>query len=218
MAVSPNNPTGSVLSREDLDSLCALRLPVVVDEVFLAYPLEARARPSSALASGHDVLALGGLSKLAGLPQMKVGWIAIGGGDVFAATVLEQLERIADAFLSLSTPSAVATPRWLEASKTTREAIHARARTNLASLRRLVDGTGVTVPRVDAGWYACARLPRTRDDEAWAILLAVEDRVIVQPGYLFDFEDDGWVVLSLLTPERELEEGVRRLVARVDGA
>ena len=42
-----------------------------------------------------------------------------------------------------------------------------------------------------------------------------EDDVYVHPGHFFDFEDEAYVVVSLLTPEATLREGVRRIAARV---
>jgi len=213
LAVSPNNPTGSVLDAEDLRALDAAGLPVVVDEVFGAYPLEGRW--GSAYSLDHPVLVVGGLSKL-GLPQMKVGWIAVGGGQSFAQELLSRLELVADTYLSLSTPAQLALPRWLESRGPIVAAIRERTSENLAALRRLLpDESPITVPPVEAGWYACLRVPRSRTDEAWALRLLEADGVLVQPGYFYDFEDEGWLVVSLLTEGEAFREGATRLIARI---
>jgi aspartate/methionine/tyrosine aminotransferase len=217
IAVSPNNPTGSLLARDEVAHLAGFGVPVIVDEVFLGYPLETAPGAASAFSFDHDVFVLGGLSKLAGLPQMKLGWIAVGGSDAFAGEALAGLERVADAYLSLGTPAQVAAAEWLDASAVTRDAIRARTRANLEHLRAALASTPlVSVPRVDAGWYACMRFPRTLDDERWA-LRALERGVMVQPGYFYDFDEDGWLVVSLLAEEDAFREGIARVLAMAEG-
>ena len=97
------------------------------------------------------------------------------------------------------------------------DAIRARTRSNLSAFRRLVSAASpITIPPVEAGWYACLRVPRTRTDEEWALHLLEAEGVLVQPGYSYDFAEDGWLVASLLTPEDEFREGAGRLVACVE--
>jgi len=53
-------------------------------------------------------------------------------------------------------------------------------------------------------------VPRLMSDEELA--LALLDRgVVVQPGYFFDFDMEGFLVVSLLTREDVFEEGLHRL-------
>ena len=91
LVVSPNNPTGSYLTREDLASvsdLCRRRgWALIVDEVFADYPLEEAAPLTDVAARSADVLSfsLAGLSKTVGLPQLKLGWMIVGGPPGFAA-------------------------------------------------------------------------------------------------------------------------------------
>jgi len=223
--VSPNNPTGSYVKRAELEALAATGLPLVSDEVFAPFVLKqdaasaARRVPSVVGAGvGELVFALNGLSKLAALPQMKLGWIAVGGTRTDKVEeALGRLELIADAFLSVGTPVQVAGPELLAERELTTCAIHARLRTNLAAVRARVAGTSVTLLDVEGGWYAILRLPRTETEEAWSLLFLEEDAVYVHPGHFFDFAEEAYVVLSLLTPESRFAEGVRRLVARVAG-
>src|SRR5215210_1519450 len=84
LAVNPNNPTGSMLSRSELDMLavrCAEHgAALIVDEVFADYPLAAGSTSSTShVADGVLTFRLGGLSKSAGLPQVKLGWFAVDG-------------------------------------------------------------------------------------------------------------------------------------------
>ena len=219
IAVSPHNPTGCFLTREALDEIATLGLPLISDEVFGAYAMRPEAeRVSSALGCQAPlVFSLFGLSKLVGLPQLKLSWIAVGGtGAVDQA--LSRLELIADTFLSVSTPVQRALPRILAAHDAVTTAIAQRVRDNLATLRDALADAPVSLLDVQGGWYATLRLPATRDDEAWALDLLEHAGVWVQPGYLYDFEDDPLLVVSLLTPPGAFSAGVAALLARVRGS
>jgi aspartate/methionine/tyrosine aminotransferase len=220
VAVSPNNPTGSYLKREELTALADLGLPIVSDEVFGRYATRTDpTRACSALEAGDRaplVFSLGGLSKLAGLPQMKVAWMGVGGEAARVAEALGRLEVIADAFLSVGTPVQCALPALLSSRGVAEGAIRARVLSNLAGLRSAVEGSAVSLLDVEGGWSAILRLPQTRTEEAWALAFLEGDSVHVHPGHFYDFEDEAYMIVSLLTPEATLREGVRRMVARVD--
>jgi alanine-synthesizing transaminase len=207
VVVNPNNPTGSYVTRDEQDSIARLGLPVVSDEVFLDYPLEGTG--SSFVRDDVLTFTLGGLSKSAGLPHFKLGWIRVSGPA--KAEALDALELIADNFLSVATPVQTALPELLKIAPRIRAAISARTRAHLGTLRgALKDLRAVSVLPVEAGWSAVIRVPRLMSDEELA--LALLDRgVLVQPGYFFDFANEGFLVVSLLTPEETFAEGVRRI-------
>lgn len=219
LLVSPNNPTGSYVKEHELRALASLGLPIVSDEVFAAYPLEhAAGGTTTALAAEADlVCVLGGLSKRAALPQVKLGWVALGGADVAVAEALGRLELVADTWLSVSTPAQVAAPTLLRTAETARRHIHARLAANLVDLRRMAEASAVTVLRVEGGWYATLRLPATQDSEAWCSTFLQQDAVWVHPGFFFDFEGGAHVVVSLLTPRSDFVEGIHRVLRRVEG-
>ena len=210
VVVNPNNPTGSFVNAREQDALAAHRIPIISDEVFLPYPLEG----SGTSFVREDVLTftLGGLSKSAGLPHYKLGWIRASGPGKEEA--LEALELIADSFLSVNTPVQAALPSLLAAGARIRAAIAERTRANLATLRAAAKPSMQVLP-VEGGWSAVIRVPRVMSDDELA--LALLDRgVVVQPGYFFDFHAEGYVVVSLLTPAEVFVEGVRVLRALVD--
>jgi alanine-synthesizing transaminase len=215
--VHPNNPTGSYVKKDELAALGALGLPFISDEVFASYPLGAdphRARSALDWDSGL-VFALGGLSKMAALPQMKLAWIAVGGDDRLAREASARLELIADTFLSVGTPVQLAAPRLLASRHIARDAIRARLEVNLAVAAKELNGSPASLLRVEGGWYATLRLPRTRSEEEWVLTLLRDDGVYVHPGHFFDFASEAYVVTSLLTPEPTFREGLGRIIRKV---
>lgn len=220
VVVSPNNPTGSFVKRTELQAIASLGLPIVSDEVFAPYALrEDATRAESALeARGAPlVFALGGLSKLAALPQMKLAWIAVGGDDGRVSGALARLEVIADAFLSVGTPVQHALAALLRSRAAAAGAIASRTRANLAWARDALSRTpsAATLLDVEGGWYATLRLPQTRSEQDWTLALLEHDAVLVHPGHFFDFEREAYVVCSLLTEEATFREGMRRILDRV---
>ena len=154
---------------------------------------EGRPAPTSALQTRGAplIFALGGLSKLAALPQMKVAWIAVGGESARVDAALERLEVIADAFLSVGTPVQNALPALLSSRGAATKAVLERTRGNLAYLATWSRRSAVSLLDVEGGWYATLRLPQTRTEEEWALALLEKDAVHVHPGHYFDFEARG---------------------------
>lgn len=214
IAVSPNHPTGNYLTGDELAALAALGLPLIVDEVFHAYPLDAQGDHPRAFERGDTlVFSLDGASKRAAMPGLKLGWIAIGGPAEAVDEACSRLEMIADTYLSPSSVAQHALPGLLAMAEP-RLAIMERCARNLGVLSEACAGTAATVPRVEGGWYAPVRMPATRTDEEWAIDL-LGDGVLVHPGYFYDFPDDeAWLILSLLAPSGDFDAGVDQLARR----
>lgn len=221
--VAPNNPTGSVFSDDEREKLLTLarerNLPLVVDEVFLEYangncseypPLRSFAGTADA-----PVFVLGGLSKSAALPQIKVGWILTCGPEEFVEQTLPRLDFIADTYLSSSAPAQCAVPALLAASGSMRERICARLNEN----ERLLHAWAKTSPHElsvlprTAGWYAVVRLPKGVSEEALSVDLLRRENVIAHPGYFYDVESvpAPHLVLSLITPPEILAAALPRI-------
>jgi aspartate/methionine/tyrosine aminotransferase len=215
--VNPNNPTGSYVregEREQLSCFCREHsLALIVDEVFFDFNLSEEKFTS--VAANRDVLTftLSGLSKVAGLPQMKVAWIATTGPRELTEPALERLEVIADTYLSMNAPVQHAIPELLGSRRDFQKQLMTRLRTNLTELDSQLSNQKL-VTRLDAqgGWYATLRVPVTRTDEELAIALLRETEVLVHPGHFFDFASDGYLILSLMTPEAAFAEGVARVL------
>ena len=212
--VHPNNPTGHFTKpweAEELARLCREHdLSLIVDEVFLDYGF-AGATPSFAAGlEGVPLFVVSGLSKIAGLPQMKAAWIVATGPE--AALALDRLEVIADTFLSMNAPVQCALPQWLEGREAIQRQIKERTVTNLAELDcQLLLAPQVTRLEVEGGWYAVLRIPAIQPDEQ-TVLALLDEGVWVHPGYFFGMAESGWLVVSLLADSKEFSTGVTILV------
>lgn len=215
LVVHPNNPTGTFLSDREVDALAALGLPLIVDEVFGRYAWTAAARLPSILAR-PDVasIALGGLSKQCGLPQMKAGWLVANGPADFRAQLLARLECVCDAFLSISTPVQAALPALLRDPAGVGDAIGARVDRNRRALDEALADQPLHRLHAQGGWYATLAVPRVCSETAW-VQRGLAAGVAVQPGWFYDAPRDGLLILSLLAPAPDFDAGVARLIAAV---
>lgn len=216
VVVAPNNPTGSLLEQAEWTGLRARArargLPVLVDEVFADYPLQAAPdKPRFLGADDVPCVVLSGLSKVAALPQLKLAWAVLHGPDEAVTELRARMELASDVFLGASTPVQLALPALLEAAEEIQPRILARLRANLASVTTRLRGSVVDPLPTDAGWTVLLRLPEVHDDLAWSLRL-LDAGVRVQPGFLFDLDRPPRVAVSLLTPEAELDEGLSRLL------
>lgn len=223
LVVHPNNPTGSFVNEREADKLakiCGKReIAIVADEVFLDYGIPSRSggeyrRPSFAFGTDALTFTLSGLSKIAALPQMKLAWLVASGPSAFVNAAVDRLDVIGDTFLSPGIPVQLALPRLLKAGADVRNQIRQRSSANLACLDRHIPSAGSIVRlEVEGGWYAVLKVPVRGTDEDLAVDLLEKHSVLMHPGHFFDFPGNGFLVLSLIGPESEFEEGVQRLLA-----
>lgn len=217
VVVSPNNPTGSFLKHDELARLASFGLPIISDEVFSSFALAADPRRARSALETDAVLvfALGGLSKLAALPQLKLAWLCAAGPRAVLSNALGRLELIADTFLSPGTPVQLALPQILSARAPVERALNARIQQNYALLTASLRGTAATPLFLEGGWYATVRLPALLSETAWVLTLLREAGVLTQPGWFYDFDGGTQLVLSLICDESEFAFGVARIAERV---
>ena len=220
--VNPNNPTGSFLKKRDIENINRLcegkNIALISDEVFFDYqhsiPVDEAA---ASLLENKNTLSftLGGLSKSLGLPQMKVSWIVVNGPDDLVQEAGGRLEIILDTYLSVTTPSQNALPQWLSLNSLIQQEIKKRLHENGQFLEQNTCPLCTCLP-AEGGWYIILKLPKTLSEEEWVVRFLEEDGVYVHPGYFFDFADEPYAVLSLLTFPGVFQEGVRRIIKRVE--
>jgi alanine-synthesizing transaminase len=213
--VHPNNPTGhftKTWEAQELAKICReFNLSLIVDEVFLDYGFgETVAETFAGGLEEVPVFVVSGLSKIAGLPQMKAAWIVATGPE--NAEALERLEVIADTFLSMNAPVQWAMTRWIQGRTEIQEQIRDRVAGNLAELDGQLAGLkAVDRLALEGGWYATLRIPALQPDEK-TVLELLERGVWVHPGYFFGMKESGWLVVSLLGQVREFATGVTMIV------
>jgi alanine-synthesizing transaminase len=216
--VHPNNPTGSFVSaseREQINQFCREHnLALIVDEVFLDYAHQGPPRATFAMNQVALTFTLSGLSKMSGLPQMKVAWVITSGPADAVASAMGRLEIIADTYLSMNAPIQLAVPSLLDLRYPIQRQLLERVRENLSQLDRQMSQQK-TCQRllVEGGWYAVLRVPAVQSDEELAIEILRSTAVLVHPGHFYDFVSDGYLVLSLITPQQEFRVGMARVLS-----
>ena len=216
--VNPNNPTGSYVAdsaKQAINEFCLRqKLALIVDEVFLDY--QRSGNKGRSFVENREVLtfSLSGLSKIVALPQMKLAWIALSGPEEISREAAARLEVIADTYLSVGTPVQVAAPALLEQRKRVQNQISDRVRHNLSALdAQIARQSQCTRLELEGGWYAVLRVPVTKSDEEHAIALLEQHSVLVHPGHFFDFHQEGYLVVSLITPREQFDPGIAKILA-----
>jgi alanine-synthesizing transaminase len=217
IVVHPNNPTGHYTDAKEaakLNEICASRqLALIADEVFWDFAHDGKQPPSFAANTAALTFTLSGLSKISGLPQMKAAWLATSGPEPWKSQALARLEVIADTYLSMNAPVQLAIPFFLDERYGFQRQLLERVRKNLAALDAQLAGQKACERlKVEGGWYVVLRVPVTRSDEDLAIALLEEHGVYIHPGHFYDFPGDGYLVGSLIVPEREFAEGMKRVM------
>lgn len=218
LVIHPNNPTGHYTSAEDRKKLLEASKTggstLISDEVFYDYSNEASKPPSFAAESGALTFVLSGLSKVLALPQMKVSWIVVNGPEAVAAEALERLELLADSYLSVNTPAQNALPYWMAERQNIQEILRGRITRNRTLLRQFQEQSKSVFRFLESegGWQGILRWDSGPTDEELALGLLEKQAVYVHPGYFYDFDDDHFLVVSLIVEPAKLEEGLARIL------
>jgi len=220
--VNPNNPTGSFLKRDELAKLIQIgiehQLALIVDEVFSDYVFSSHPARVETLIGVSEVMTfvMSGLSKILGLPQMKLGWIVVNGPEALRRQAREYLELMADTYLSVSAPIQRAAPAWLATKADLQNQIGARVKSNLTFLQKHLAGDpNCRLLSAEGGWYAILKMLAPFSEEDFILALLEKDNVLAHPGYFFDFPQEGFLVFSLLPAPEIFGEGIRRLLKRL---
>ena len=215
--IHPHNPAGMFIKMDEFQKIEEIArqrdVALIVDEVFVEFRFDEDSDRSVPTTRSGNALTftLNGISKMLGLPQMKLGWIVLSGERRATREAGERLEILCDTFLSVNTPAQLSLPRLLEICTPVQESIRQHVRSNYRLLEELTLSTPCSILSAEGGWSGVIRLPKTRTDEEWGLEFLQEIGVLVQPGYFFDFEEDGLVVVSLLVKEDIFRDGITRL-------
>ena len=220
--VNPHNPTGSFIKRRELEALnkiCqAKKIALICDEVFSDYCFVEGGEIVKSLVDNNQALTfvLSGISKILALPQMKLGWGIINGPQDLVKEALSRLEIILDTYLSVNTPVQNALSKWFSLRPVIQKDIGGRLAGNRQTIKRLLSGAeGCRYLHSEGGWYAVLSLPDVLSEEEWILEFLEKDHVLVHPGYFFDFQEEPYIVISLLTFPKTLEDGLKKILKRV---
>jgi len=198
LLVSPHNPTGHCVDEVEWNAVIQFceenKLVLVVDEVFGDYTFEPWVKRTWQFDCGNvPVFWLNGFSKTVGAPQLKLGWMASHVPAENRLNIQRMLDFVADAYLSVSSiPESMSVP-LLEKSKMYQIKLLERLKMNCQILHLNFP----SAPQIIGGWYAPIHFPG-QEDETFTLRLLEETHILVQPGFFFDFDEDGWIVVSLL--------------------
>ena len=222
VVVEPNHPTGSCLDESDrafVEEVAEREgLAIVADEVFGDHPWPGRGPLPTWLGAPGRVptFVLGGLSKLCGLPHLKLGWIVASGPSPAREQALAGLEWLADLYLGVASPVQSALPALLELRGDFARRVRERTGENLALFDALA-GERPELARLpgEGGWSAVLRVPGSRPAEAWALALLARG-VAVHPGDFYDFERGEYLVASLIADPADVRAGCEALAEELD--
>ncbi|MBI2082255.1 MAG: pyridoxal phosphate-dependent aminotransferase [Deltaproteobacteria bacterium] len=215
--ISPHNPTGAVLRREELLAITEWanknEIPLICDEVFSEFYFEKGKFPRAMVESSPRLcFTLNGISKMFALPALKLGWIAVTGEESRVRPMVDHLETTADTFLSVHIPVQETLPSLFREGESFLQEYHAevhrRRERAIGTLRRF---STIRFVEPAGGFYLMAKIQKSvgLTEEEFVIRLMKEKKVFVHPGYFYDYEKGIHFVISFLTKEEELEEGLQ---------
>jgi len=223
VVVSPNNPTGSCLKAHELtaiDDLCCRHgLALIVDEVFSDFVNGKDANRVKTAVNQTKCLSfvLSGFSKILALPQVKLGWIVVGGNPEICSEARDRLEMITDLYLSVSTTVQHAVERLLALRKPIQRQLLSRIDSNSRFLEaQLTCNENARMLMREGGWYAVIEITDWLSDEERALQLLEKDNIFVHPGYFYEFHKNGFLVVSLITPVDTFQTGISRMSIRLN--
>lgn len=221
--VSPNNPTGSCLKKDELDQIIEIclehQIALISDEVFSDYTYQESEQRVKTIAEVDQILSftMSGLSKVAGLPQIKLGWVVVNGPSNIATEAMLRLEFIADLFLSVSTPVQHAARSLFESVSHIQTQIKERVLSNRTWLQSQLGKESVcSLLSAEAGWYSIIQVPNVMTEEEMILQILEQENVLIHPGYFFDFASEGWLITSLIVEQEKFKEAMGRILSRAE--
>src|SRR2546421_6208162 len=212
ICISPSNPTGRALSREELKAMAdAVRESgsnafIVSDEIYreLYYTPE---RPASISEFYPRTIIVSGLSKSMRMTGWRIWWLAGDAEVMKAALVLHGY--VVTCASSISQKAALAA--WTDEAAVAREeyrAIFHRRRDHLLGLLR--DQLALRAVAPEGAFYTMVDVSKY-GDEMRVAEAGLEHGVVTIPAAAFGDESRGFLRISFCADEERLSEGVRRL-------
>jgi aspartate aminotransferase len=210
VCISPSNPTGRTLSRDDLIAIAeAVRehgAYLISDEIYrdLFYTPE---RPDSASSFYESTVVISGLSKSMSMTGWRLGWV---GGDEAAIKAMLVLHGYVTTCASTISQKA-SLVAWSDEAEVARAGFRETFRARRDHLLKLIDSElGLRAVTPEGAFYTMLDVsafgPSMRVAEA-----LLEQRVITVPGAAFGSESEGFLRVSFCADHETLAEGVQRI-------
>ena len=209
---SPNNPTGTVISRERLEEIAKVvekhNLVVISDEIYdrLVYGV---AHTCFATLPGmyERTVVLQGFSKAYAMTGWRVGYLAA------PAALVSDMRKVHQyLIMSAPTPSQWAALRALEIGEPFVQEMHAEYNRRRQLIVSGLNDMGLPCVEPQGAFYAFPNVTSTgMDDTVFAERLLKEEKVAVIPGRGFGKSGAGFVRMSYATAYEKIEIALERI-------
>ncbi|HDG1707323.1 TPA: pyridoxal phosphate-dependent aminotransferase [Kluyvera ascorbata] len=217
---SPQNPTGKVWTRDELETIAALcekhNVRVISDEIHMDMTWQGHAHiPWSEVARGEWALFTSG-SKSFNIPAFTGAYGMIVGNSAREAYLTALKNR--DGLSSPSVPALVAHIAAYEHGESWLDALRDYLQENMRYIEQTLN---TAFPELkwampQATYLAWIDLrPLSIDDRELQDVLIKQQKVAIMPGYTYGEEGNGFIRLNAGCPRVKLEQGVERLIVAI---
>lgn len=208
---TPNNPTGAILRRDDLDDLLGLArrrgLWLICDEIYqdITFGPSRHVGVLELSAPDDPAILVGGFSKSYAMTGWRLGYLVASLEHSAQFLKLHQyLVTSATAFAQWGALEALSAEAEVEAMRQTYQARRDRV---VETLRRC----GIEFVQPEGAFYAFGRVPTAEGGEAFCERMLREHGLGFVPGGVFGRDFGDWFRLCFAGPTEELEEGLAAL-------
>jgi len=214
MVNSPNNPTGRVITKEEIDAIVEVALEndlyVISDEIYETVIFDGRKHLSPGAQPGmaERTITINGLSKSHAMTGWRLGWLAA--PTPIAKLATQMNSQTVSSAANFTMHAAVAA---LKGPKDTTRAMrdeYQRRRDFMVPALNAIDG--VECANIEGAFYLFPRFPNSRRTSAELAEALIDKAGIASvPGGAFGRSGEGHVRFTIATAMRDLEKAVEKL-------
>lgn len=208
----PNNPTGAIASLEFFNEAVRFAkefdIALLHDACYTEVTYDGYVAPSILQAEGARDIAMEfhSLSKTANMTGWRIG-MAVGNSDMVNALmrVKSNIDSgLSQAIQEMGIEALNLSPEWLKQNND----IYRKRRDRVVAI---LNEIGIDAVAPKAGLYIWVAIPEGYTSAKFAQKLLDERNVVVTPGNGYGPAGEGYIRLSLTTPDDRIDEGIHRL-------
>ena len=214
MVNSPNNPTGRVLTQEELDAIVAVALEhdlyVISDEIYETIIFDGRQHLSPAAVPGmaERTLTINGLSKSHAMTGWRLGWLA--GPTPIMKLATQMNSQTVSSAANFTMHAAVAALTGPKEVTRAMSAEYQKRRDFMVPALNAIPG--VECLDIEGAFYLFPRFPNSTKNSAELAEALIEKAGIASvPGGAFGKSGEGHVRFTIATAMKDLEKAVEKL-------